>query len=261
MLGRVWVTSLADKQAVLAAYLQECCISETEAAREAPQGVMRVWLQKATLQSQYTGFATLVSLRNSMNFLYLFLTLACTAVFVLAIKVDDHPEVLDAAVVEAALSSFCEDADDPQTLPGPWEHSIRQEHEKQAQIPQVSVTVKQERPECEEPEAKGIQELISIGELGAEIKTEPVEQEQNQLGPEEIIPVSARVTETPELRSQEMEEDQRTAIGETSEIEIESVKAEDTMHNTVKTEVCEQRGCLELVWGKKAAVVAGRREA
>ncbi|KFU99415.1 Bromodomain-containing protein 8, partial [Pterocles gutturalis] len=146
-------------------------------------------------------------------------------------KVDDHPEVLDAAVVEAALSSFCEDNDDPQTLPGPWEHSIRQEHEKQAQIPQVSVTVKQERLECEEPEAKGIRDLMGIGELGSEIKTEPAEQEQNQLGPEETIPATARVTE-------EIEEDQRAAItaGETSEIEIESSKGEDTVHNTVKTE-------------------------
>uniref|UniRef100_A0A8C0FSL5 Bromodomain-containing protein 8 n=1 Tax=Bubo bubo TaxID=30461 RepID=A0A8C0FSL5_BUBBB len=153
-------------------------------------------------------------------------------------KVDDHPEVLDAAVVEAALSSFCEDTDDPQTLPGPWEHSIRQEHEKQAQIPQVSVTVKQERLECEEPEAKGIRDLMVIGELGSEIKTEPAEQEQNQLDPEETIPATARVTETPELRSQEIEEDQRTAVaaGETSEIEIESAKGEDAVHNTVKTE-------------------------
>ncbi|XP_009875700.1 PREDICTED: bromodomain-containing protein 8 [Apaloderma vittatum] len=155
-------------------------------------------------------------------------------------KVDDHPEVLDAAVVEAALSSFCEDTDDPQTLPGPWEHSIHQEHEKQAQISQVSVTVKQERLECEEPEAKGIQDLMGIGELGSEIKTEPTEQEpnQNQLGPEETIPATARVTETPELRSQEIEEDQRAAVaaGETSEIEIESSKGEDTVHNTVKTE-------------------------
>ncbi|KFR05103.1 Bromodomain-containing protein 8, partial [Nipponia nippon] len=153
-------------------------------------------------------------------------------------KVDDHPEVLDAAVVEAALSSFCEDTDDPQTLPGPWEHSIRQEHEKQAQIPQVSVTVKQERLECEEPEAKGIRDLMGIGELGSEIKTEPAEQEQNQLGPEETIPATARVTETPELRSQEIEEDQRAAVaaGETSEIEIESAKGEDAVHNTVKTE-------------------------
>ncbi|XP_040428995.1 bromodomain-containing protein 8 isoform X7 [Cygnus olor] len=153
-------------------------------------------------------------------------------------KVDDNPEVLDAAVVEAALSSFCEDTDDPQALPGPWEHPIRQEHEKQAQIPQVSVTVKQERLECEEPEAKGIRELMGIGELGSEIKTEPAEQEQNQLGAEETIPATARVTETPELRSQEIEEDQRAAVaaGESSEIEIESTKGEDTMHSTVKTE-------------------------
>ncbi|XP_068554674.1 H/ACA ribonucleoprotein complex subunit 2 isoform X4 [Anas acuta] len=153
-------------------------------------------------------------------------------------KVDDNPEVLDAAVVEAALSSFCEDTDDPQALPGPWEHPIRQEHEKQAQIPQVSVTVKQERLECEEPEAKGIRELMGIGELGSEIKTEPAEQEQNQLGAEETIPTTARVTEAPELRSQEIEEDQRAAVaaGESAEIEIESTKGEDTMHGTVKTE-------------------------
>ncbi|XP_048816103.1 bromodomain-containing protein 8 isoform X3 [Lagopus muta] len=153
-------------------------------------------------------------------------------------KVDDNPEVLDAAVVEAALSSFCEDTDDPQALPGPWEHPIHQEHEKQAQIPQVSVTVKQERLECEEPEAKGIRELMGIGELGSEIKTEPAEQEQNQLGAEETMSATTRVTETPELRSQEIEEDQRAAVaaGESSEIEIESTKGEDTMHNTVKTE-------------------------
>ncbi|TRZ22299.1 hypothetical protein HGM15179_004869 [Zosterops borbonicus] len=153
-------------------------------------------------------------------------------------KVDDHPEVLDAAVVEAALSSFCEDTDDPQTLPGPWEHSIRQEHEKQAQMPQVSVTVKQERLECEEPEAKGIRDLMGISELGSEIKTEHAEQDQSQLGPEETIPATARVTETPELRNQEIEEDQRAAVtsGETSEIKIESSQGEDAVLNPVKTE-------------------------
>ncbi|KAM4892361.1 bromodomain-containing protein 8 [Sylvia borin] len=153
-------------------------------------------------------------------------------------KVDDHPEVLDAAVVEAALSSFCEDTDDPQTLPGPWEHSIRQEHEKQAQMPQVSVTVKQERLECEEPEAKGIRDLMGISELGSEIKTELAEQEQSQLGPEETIAATARVTETPELRNQEIEEDQRAAVtsGETSEIKIESSQGEDAVLNPVKTE-------------------------
>lgn len=179
--------------------------------------------------------------------------------FVLTIKVDDHPEVLDAAVVEAALSSFCEDTDDPQTLPGPWEHSIRQEHEKQAQMPQVSVTMKQERLECEEPEAKGIRDLMGISELGSEIKTELAEQDQSQLGPEETIPATARVTETPELRNQEIEEDQRAAVtsGET-EINIESSQGEDAVLNPVETEVCGQRGCLELMWVKRGAVVAGR---
>lgn len=100
------------------------------------------------------------------------------------------------------------------------------------------MTVKQERLECEEPEAKGIRDLMGIGELGSEIKTEPAEQEQNQLGPEETIPATARVTETPELRSQDIEEDQRAAVaaGETSEIEIESAKGEDEVHNAVKTE-------------------------
>ncbi|XP_039415533.1 bromodomain-containing protein 8 isoform X3 [Corvus cornix cornix] len=153
-------------------------------------------------------------------------------------KVDDHPEVLDAAVVEAALSSFCEDTDDPQTLPGPWEHSIRQEHEKQPQIPQVSVTVKQERLECEEPEAKGIRDLMGISELGSEIKTELAEQDQSQLSSEETIPATARVTETPELRNQEVEEDQRAAVtsGETSEIKIDSSQGEDAVLNPVKTE-------------------------
>ncbi|KAM7007772.1 bromodomain-containing protein 8 isoform 3-T3 [Passerculus sandwichensis] len=153
-------------------------------------------------------------------------------------KVDDPPEVLDAAVVEAALSSFCEDTDDPQTLPGPWEHSIRQEHEKQAQMPQVSVTVKQERLECEEPEAKGIRDLMGISELGSEIKTEIAEQDQSQLGPEETIPATARVTETPELRNQEIEEDQRAAVtsGETPEVKTESSQGEDAVLNAVKAE-------------------------
>uniref|UniRef100_A0A8C5IR68 Bromodomain-containing protein 8 n=1 Tax=Junco hyemalis TaxID=40217 RepID=A0A8C5IR68_JUNHY len=153
-------------------------------------------------------------------------------------KVDDPPEVLDAAVVEAALSSFCEDTDDPQTLPGPWEHSIRQEHEKQAQMPQVSVTVKQERLECEEPEAKGIRDLMGISELGSEMKTEIAEQDQSQLGPEETIPATARVTETPELRNQEIEEDQRAAVtsGETPEVKTESSQGEDAVLNAVKAE-------------------------
>ncbi|XP_032065057.1 bromodomain-containing protein 8 isoform X2 [Thamnophis elegans] len=103
-------------------------------------------------------------------------------------KVDDHPEVLDVAAVEAALS-FCEEIEDPQSLTSPWEHPlqrehpIQQEHEKQSQMPQMTVTIKQERPDCEELEAKGIRDLMSLGDLGADIKTEPAE--QGQLPPDE----------------------------------------------------------------------------
>ncbi|XP_074816203.1 bromodomain-containing protein 8 isoform X3 [Natator depressus] len=149
-------------------------------------------------------------------------------------KVDDHPEVLDVAAVEAALS-FCEETDDPQALTGPWEHPIQQDHEKQAQIPHVAVTVKQERRDCDEPEAKEIQDLISIGELGSEIKTESAELEQNELDSAGAM----QIAETPELRSRETEEQQKAAavVGENSETETESTKGEAATHSTVKIEI------------------------
>ncbi|XP_065411348.1 bromodomain-containing protein 8 isoform X6 [Chrysemys picta bellii] len=152
-------------------------------------------------------------------------------------KVDDHPEVLDVAAVEAALS-FCEETDDPQALTGPWEHPIQQDHEKQAQIPHVGVTVKQERRDCDEPEAKEIQDLISIGELGSEIKTESAELEQNELDSEEATVGAVQIAETPELRSRETEEQQKAAaiVRENSETETESAKGEAATHSTVKIE-------------------------
>ncbi|XP_074865961.1 bromodomain-containing protein 8 isoform X2 [Carettochelys insculpta] len=153
-------------------------------------------------------------------------------------KGDDHPEVLDVAAVEAALS-FCEETDDPQALTGPWEHPIQQDHEKQAQISQVAVTVKQERRDCEESQAKEIQELISIGELRSEIKTESAELEQNELDSEEATEAAVQIAETPELRSRETEEQQKAAgiVGENSNTETESVKGDTPAHNTVKTEM------------------------
>ncbi|XP_039339812.1 bromodomain-containing protein 8 isoform X4 [Mauremys reevesii] len=153
-------------------------------------------------------------------------------------KVDDHPEVLDVAAVEAALS-FCEETDDPQALTGPWEHPIQQDHEKQAQIPHVAVTVKQERRDCDEPEAKEIQDLISIGELGSEIKTESAELEQNELDSEEATAGAVQITETPEPRGRETEEQQKAAaiVRENSEMETESAKGESATHSTVKIEM------------------------
>ncbi|KAH0629941.1 hypothetical protein JD844_012435 [Phrynosoma platyrhinos] len=149
-------------------------------------------------------------------------------------KVDDHPEVLDVAAVEAALS-FCEEIEDPQSLTGPWEHPLQPEHEKQSQIPPMPVTVKQERPDCEEPEAKGIRELMSIGDLGAEIKNEPTEQGQIHLGSEEAS--AARSSEASELRGQISEDEEAAVAGlEGSEMEMETSKGEMD-HGTVKTEL------------------------
>ncbi|XP_077780814.1 bromodomain-containing protein 8 isoform X18 [Podarcis muralis] len=147
-------------------------------------------------------------------------------------KVDDHSEVLDVAAVEA----FCDEIEDPQSLTDPWEHPlqrehpIQQEHEKQSQIPPMAVTVKQERPDCEESEAKGIRDLMSIGDLGTEIKTEPSEQGQIHLSPEEASALATRTSEAPE------DEETRVAGLEGSEMEMESSKVEMD-HGTVKTEL------------------------
>ncbi|XP_020645793.3 bromodomain-containing protein 8 isoform X7 [Pogona vitticeps] len=154
-------------------------------------------------------------------------------------KVDDHPEVLDVAAVEAALS-FCEEIEDPQSLTGPWEHPlqrehpIQQEHEKQNQM---SVTVKQERPDCEESEAKGIRDLMNIGDLGSEVKNEPAEQGQSHLGSEETSALTTRANEASELRGQISEDEETTVPGlESSEMEMESSK-DEMDHDAVKMEL------------------------
>ncbi|XP_032065059.1 bromodomain-containing protein 8 isoform X4 [Thamnophis elegans] len=157
-------------------------------------------------------------------------------------KVDDHPEVLDVAAVEAALS-FCEEIEDPQSLTSPWEHPlqrehpIQQEHEKQSQMPQMTVTIKQERPDCEELEAKGIRDLMSLGDLGADIKTEPAEQGQVRLGSEEAAVLAARTSEASELRGHISEDEETTMVGLTgSDMDAESTK-DDMDHGSVKAEL------------------------
>lgn len=77
-------------------------------------------------------------------------------------------EVLDVAAVEAALS-FCEENDDPQSLPGPWE-PIQQERDKPVPLPALELAVKQERLDFEDTESKGIHELVDIREPSVEIK-------------------------------------------------------------------------------------------
>ncbi|XP_014384580.1 PREDICTED: bromodomain-containing protein 8 isoform X7 [Myotis brandtii] len=152
-------------------------------------------------------------------------------------KVDDHPEVLDVAAVEAALS-FCEDNDDPRSLPGPWEHPMQQERDKPVPLSAPELTVKQERLDFEESENKGIHELVDIREPGVEIKMEPTEPEQGISGAEIVTGVApATCMEPPELRNQDLDEEPRsTAAGEIVEVDVASGKGDETPLTTVKTE-------------------------
>ncbi|XP_010589224.1 bromodomain-containing protein 8 isoform X4 [Loxodonta africana] len=151
-------------------------------------------------------------------------------------KVDDHPEVLDVAAVEAALS-FCEENDDPQSLPGPWEHPIQQERDKPVPLPAPEMTVKEERLDFEETENKAIHELVDIREPSVEIKVEPTEPEQGISRAEIAGVVPALSMEPPELRSQDLDEDPRsTATGEIAEADVSSGKGDETQHTTVKAE-------------------------
>nr|XP_040129151.1 bromodomain-containing protein 8 isoform X3 [Ictidomys tridecemlineatus] len=152
-------------------------------------------------------------------------------------KVDDHPEVLDVAAVEAALS-FCEENDDPQSLPGPWEHPIQQERDKPVPLPAPEMTVKQERLDFEETENKGIHELVDLRESGVDIKMEPAEPEPGISGAEIVAGVvSATSMEPPELRSQDLDEEPRsTATGEIPEADGSNGKGDEIPLATVKTE-------------------------
>lgn len=158
-------------------------------------------------------------------------------------QVDDHPEVLDVAAVEAALS-FCEENDDPQSLPGPWEHSIQQERDKPVPLPAPELAVKQERLDFEDTESKGIHELVDIREPSVEIKMEPAEPEQGISGAEMVSGVvPATNMEPPELRSQDLDEEPRSiATGEITEADVSSRKGDETPLTAVKTEVFKIRG-------------------
>ncbi|KAL6091584.1 hypothetical protein STEG23_001239 [Scotinomys teguina] len=152
-------------------------------------------------------------------------------------KVDDHPEVLDVAAVEAALS-FCEENDDPQSLPGPWEHPIQQERDKPVPLPAPEMTVKQERLDFEETENKGIHELVDMRESGVEIKVEPAEPEPGMSGTEIVAgvgPISSM--EPPELRSQDLDEEPEScAAGGIGEPDGSSGNGDEMPLSTVKTE-------------------------
>lgn len=157
-------------------------------------------------------------------------------------QVDDHPEVLDVAAVEAALS-FCEENDDPHSLPGPWEHPIQQERDKPVSLSAPELTVKQERLDFEESENKGIHELVDMREPSVEIKMEPAEPEQGISGAEIVTGVvSATCMEPPELKSQDLDEEPRSmTTEEIAEADVASGKGDETPLTTVKTEVFKIR--------------------
>ncbi|XP_075456862.1 bromodomain-containing protein 8 isoform X4 [Ascaphus truei] len=79
-------------------------------------------------------------------------------------KVDDHPEVLDVAAVEAALS-FCVENDDPQALGGPWDQAVQEHTAKQETLGQPLIPGAKEQREPNN--------IMNLMKLTAEIKTEP----------------------------------------------------------------------------------------
>ncbi|XP_018107763.1 bromodomain-containing protein 8 isoform X5 [Xenopus laevis] len=76
---------------------------------------------------------------------------------------DDHPEVLDVAAVEAALS-FCEENDDPQALRGPWDQPVQEHTANRDTLGQSLIS-----------EAKESESIMNIIEMSNEIKSEPPE--------------------------------------------------------------------------------------
>ncbi|XP_069828950.1 bromodomain-containing protein 8 isoform X2 [Dendropsophus ebraccatus] len=128
-------------------------------------------------------------------------------------KVDDHPEVLDVAAVEAALS-FCEENDDPQSLGGPWDQAVQDHTVKQETLPKSLI-----------PGPKDTDTIMNIMEL-TDIKAEPSEPE---LEPTQSERTSVPSHSTFQLESLEEE------LSETSVKETVKEEEEATDHQ-VKTE-------------------------
>ncbi|XP_044136550.1 bromodomain-containing protein 8 isoform X1 [Bufo gargarizans] len=130
-------------------------------------------------------------------------------------KVDDHPEVLDVAAVEAALS-FCEENDDPQALGGPWDQAVQEHTVKQETLPKSLI-----------PGPKDTDTIMNIMEL-ADIKAEPSEPE--------VEPAQSDGAPLTSLSTFQLEPPEE----ELSEASVkEPVKEEETSDHQVKTEETE----------------------
>ncbi|XP_073476536.1 bromodomain-containing protein 8 isoform X4 [Aquarana catesbeiana] len=137
-------------------------------------------------------------------------------------KVDDHPEVLDVAAVEAALS-FCEENDDPQTLSGPWDHPVQDHSAKSENIAQSLI------PRPKDQTCVQTDTLMNIMDMTPEIKSEPPEPEV-QPAQSEVTSITPRAT----FQNEKPEDEMR---GTTSN---ETIKEEEADHQ-LKTETpqCE----------------------
>ncbi|XP_072257166.1 bromodomain-containing protein 8 isoform X4 [Pyxicephalus adspersus] len=119
-------------------------------------------------------------------------------------KVDDHPEVLDVAAVEAALS-FCEENDDPQALGGPWDQPVQEHSVKPENIAQSLISVPKD-PTCVQQET-----IMNIMEMTPEIKSEPPEPE--------VQPAQSEVTPHATFQIEQPEDMRGTTSNETSKEE------------------------------------------
>ncbi|XP_077328490.1 bromodomain-containing protein 8 isoform X6 [Lithobates pipiens] len=135
-------------------------------------------------------------------------------------KVDDHPEVLDVAAVEAALS-FCEENDDPQTLSGPWDHPVQDHSAKSENIAQ-SLLPRPKDQTCVQTDT-----LMNIMDMTPEIKSEPPEPE--------VLPAQSEVPSITPRATFQIEKPEDEMRGTTSN---ETIKEEEADHQ-LKTETLQ----------------------
>ncbi|CAI9604467.1 unnamed protein product [Staurois parvus] len=135
-------------------------------------------------------------------------------------KVDDHPEVLDVAAVEAALS-FCEENDDPQALAGPWDQPVQEHSAKTENIAQ-SLIPRPKDPTCVQPDT-----IMNIMDMTPEIKSEPPESE--------VQPAQSEVSSITPHATFQLEQPEDEIRGTTSN---ETVKEEEVDHQ-LKTETSQ----------------------
>ncbi|XP_068133103.1 bromodomain-containing protein 8 isoform X2 [Hyperolius riggenbachi] len=132
-------------------------------------------------------------------------------------KVDDHPEVLDVAAVEAALS-FCEENDDPQALGGPWDQPVQDHTPKPETIAQSLLPVPKD-PVCVQPDS-----IMNIMEMTSETKAEPPEPE--------VEPAKAELTPVTPHAAFQLEPTEEEITAATASEDIKEEKAE----HQIKTE-------------------------